>query len=98
MRFTGNGIGHKNFQELLADFHKDIKGAFHPKGVVMDSDSEPEHDREKTLPCMWTMRTIARRVLAVMRMARKTWVIWRRKPMMIIYSIQMGKDCFIIEL
>ena len=44
MRFTGNGISHKNFQELFADFHKDIKGAFHPKGVVMDSDSEPEHD------------------------------------------------------
>lgn len=44
MHFTGNGISHKNFRELLAHFRKDMKCAFCPKAVVDDSDSEPEHD------------------------------------------------------
>jgi hypothetical protein len=44
MRFTGNGISHKNFRELLGEFRKDMKRAFRPKASVKDSDSESEHD------------------------------------------------------
>jgi hypothetical protein len=42
--FTGNGIGHKNFRELLGDFCKGMKRAFRSKASVKDSGLELEHD------------------------------------------------------